>query len=115
MPFPIRGIDSDNDGAFIDETLFEWTCQQGIEFTRSRPYRSNDQAWIEQKNGAVVRRFVGHHRYSGPLAGQMLVQLYRTLRLYVNCFQPSFKLMEKNREGSATFKRYSPRAHPTTG
>ena len=35
LPFPIRGIDSDNDGAFINETLFEWTCQQGIEFTRS--------------------------------------------------------------------------------
>ena len=60
----------------------------------------------------MVRRFVGHHRYSGPLAGQMLVQLYRTLRLYVNYFQPSFKLLEKTREGSATFKRYSPPATP---
>ena len=112
LPFPIRGIDSDNDGAFINQSLLDWTCQQGIEFTRSRAYRSNDQAWIEQKNGAVVRRFVGHHCYSGPLAGQMLVQLYRTLRLYVNCFQPSFKLLEKTREGSATFKRYSPPATP---
>ena len=112
LPFPIRGIDSDNDGAFINQSLLDWTCQQGIEFTRSRAYRSNDQAWIEQKNGAVVRRFVGHHRYSGPLAGQMLVQLYRTLRLYVNYFQPSFKLLEKTREGSATFKRYSPPATP---
>ena len=111
LPFPILGIDSDNDGAFINETLLEWTTQQGIEFTRSRAYRSNDQGYIEQKNGAVVRRFVGHHRYSGPLAGQMLVQLYRTLRLYVNYFQPSFKLLEKTREGSATVKRYSP---PTT-
>ena len=45
----------------------------------------------------MVRRFVGHHRYSGPLAGQMLVQLYQSLRLYVNYFQPSFKLVEKNR------------------
>ena len=112
MPFPIRGIDSDNDGPFINETLLEWTSRQGIEFTRSRAYRSNDQAYIEQKNGAVVRRFVGHHRYSGPLAGQMLVQLYRALRLYVNCFQPSFKLLEKNRVGSATLKRYSPPATP---
>ena len=112
LPFAIRGIDSDNDGAFINETLLEWTSQQGIEFTRSRAYRSNDQAYIEQKNGAVVRRFVGHHRYSGPLAGQMLVQLYRTLRLYVNYFQPSFKLLEKKREGSATVKRYSPPATP---
>ena len=45
----------------------------------------------------MVRRFVGHHRYSGPLAGQMLVQLYQSMRLYVNYFQPSFKLVEKNR------------------
>ena len=90
----------------------EWTSLQGIEFTRSRAYRSNDQAYIEQKNGAVVRRFVGHHRYSGPLAGQMLVQLYQKLRLYVNYFQPSFKLLEKSREGSATVKRYSPPATP---
>ena len=112
LPFPILGIDSDNDGAFINETLLEWTSLQGIEFTRSRAYRSNDQAYIEQKNGAVVRRFVGHHRYSGPLAGQMLVQLYQKLRLYLNYFQPSFKLLEKSREGSATVKRYSPPATP---
>ena len=112
LPFPIRGVDSDNDGAFINETLLEWTSQQGIEFTRSPAYRSNDQAYVEQKNGAVVRRFVGHHRYSGPQAGQMLVQLYRTLRLYVNYFQPSFKLLEKHREGSARVKRYSPPATP---
>ena len=82
------------------------------QFTRSRAYRSNDQAYIEQKNGAVVSRFMGHHRYSGPLAGQMLVQLYQSLRLYVNYFQPSFKLLEKSREGSATLKRYSPPATP---
>ena len=107
LPFPIRGIDSDNDSAVINETLLDWTSRQRIEFARSRAYRSNDQAWIEQKNGAVVRRFVGHHRYSGPLAGQMLVRLYQSLRLYVNYFQPSFKLLEKNREGSATVKRYS--------
>ena len=112
LPFPIRGIDSDNDGVFINETLLKWTSQHGIEFTRSRAYRSNDQAYIEQKNGAVVRRFVGHHRYSGPLAGQMLVKLYQSPRLYVNYFQPSFKLLEKNREGSATVKRYSPPATP---
>ena len=99
LPFPILGIDSDNDGAFINETLLEWTSQQGIEFTRSRAYRSNDQGYIEQKNGAVVRRFVGHYRYPGPLAGQMLVQLYRTLRLYVNYFQPSFKLLEHQTVG----------------
>ena len=103
LPFPIPNIDSDNEGVFHNETLLEWTWQHSIEFTRSRACRSNDQGRIEQKNGAMVRRFVGQHRYSGHLVGQMLVQRYRTLRLYVNCFQPSFKLLDKTREGSATF------------
>ena len=62
----------------------------------------------------MVRQFVGHHRYSGPLAGQMLVQLYQALRLYVNYFQPSFKLLEKTREGSATLKRYKRYSPPAT-
>ena len=53
-----------NDGVFINETLIQYCTDRGIEFTRSRAYRSNDQAWIEQKNGSVVRRFVGHDRYS---------------------------------------------------
>ena len=111
LPFPILGIDSDNDGAFINETLIGYCADRGIEFTRSRAYRSNDQAFIEQKNGNVVRRFVGHDRYSGQVAGQTMAQLYGALRLYVNFFQPSFKLVDKTREGSATIKRYSP---PTT-
>ena len=111
LPFPVLGIDSDNDGAFINETLIGYCADQGIEFTRSRAYRSNDQAWIEQKNDNVVRRFVGHDRYSGQVAGQTMAQLYGALRRYVNFFQPSFKLIDKTRDGSTTVKRYSP---PTT-
>ena len=60
LPFPVKGIDSDNDSVFINDTLTQYCAERGIEFTRSRPYRKNDQAWIEQKNGAVVRHFVGH-------------------------------------------------------
>ena len=111
LPFRIRGIDSDNDGAFINETLIKYCVDRGIEFTRSRAYRSNDQAWIEQKNGSVVRRFVGHDRYSGQVAGQTMAHLYQALRRYVNFFQPSFKLIGKTRDGATTVKRYSP---PTT-
>ena len=111
MPFLIRGIDSDNDGVFINETLIKHCVDHGIEFTRSRAYRSNDQAWIEQKNGSVVRRFVGHDRYSGQVAGQTMAHLYQALRLYVNFFQPSFKLIDKTRDGATTVKHYS---QPTT-
>ena len=85
FPVPIRGIDSDNDSVFINETLLSYCVERNIEFTRSRAYRKNDQAWIEQKNGSVIRRFVGHNRYSGPIAGQTLAHLYGAMRLYVNC------------------------------
>ena len=112
LPFPVLGIDSDNDSAFINETLIGWCNELGIEFTRSRAYRKNDQAWIEQKNGAVVRRFVGYDRYSGPVAGQTMAHLYGAVRLYVNYFQPSFKLVEKTRDGASVVKRYSPPATP---
>ena len=100
--FPIRSIDSDNDSAFINEMLIGYCAERSIEFTRSRAYRSNDQAWIEQKNGNVVRRFVGHDRYSGQVADQTMAHFYEALRLYVNFFQPSFKLIDKTRDGSIT-------------
>ena len=67
--------------------------------------------WIEQKNGSVVRRFVGHDRYFGQVAGQTMAYLYEALRLYVNFFHPSFKLIDKTRDGATTVQRYS---QPTT-
>ena len=107
FPVPIRGINSDNDSVFINETLLNYCTDRGIEFTRSRAYRKNDQAWIEQKNGSVVRRFDGHERYSGPMAGQTMAHLYGAMRLYVNHFQPSFQLLERSRDGGSVKKRYS--------
>ena len=112
LPYPVLGIDSDNDSVFINQTLMEYCADRGIEFTRSRAYRKNDQAWIEQKNGSVVRRFAGHDRYSGRIAGQTMVHLYQAVRLHVNYFQPSFKLLEKIRDGARVIKRYSPPATP---
>ena len=101
-----------NDGAFINETMIQYCTDHGIEFTRSRAYRSNDHAWIEQKNGSVVRRFVGHDRYSGQVAGQTMAHLYEALRRYVNFFQPSFKLIDKTRDGATTVKHYSQATTP---
>ncbi len=111
MPMPLLGIDTDNDGAFINETLINYCSDNGIEFTRSRPYRKNDQAWIEQKNGSVVRRLVGHARFQGMHAAQTLAKLYRAGLQHVNFFEPSFKLISKRREGSKTIKKYD---SPTT-
>jgi hypothetical protein len=112
LPVPVLGIDSDNDSAFINETLQGYCKERRIEFTRSRPYKKNDQAWIEQKNGSVIRRFVGYRRFSGLIAGQCLARLYRVVRLYVNYFQPSFKLLSKTRDGAKIKKRYHKPATP---
>jgi hypothetical protein len=112
FPIPIKGIDSDNDSAFINETLLAYCQKQKWEFTRSRAYHKNDQAWIEQKNGAVVRRFVGYERHSGMLAGQCLARLFQSVRLFVNYFQPSMKLLSKTRQGAKVKKVYHKPATP---
>ena len=112
IPFPVLGIDSDNDSAFINDTLLTFCQKQHIEFTRSRAYHKNDQAWVEQKNGAVIRRMVGHERFSGVVACQALSHLYQAARLYVNYFQPSFKLRDKSRDGFKVKRTYEPPATP---
>jgi len=112
LPFPVRGIDTDNDTAFINETLLGFCREQNFTFTRSRAYRKNDQAWVEQKNGAIVRRLVGHDRYEGEAAVKALMRLYRTARLYENYFQPCFKLASKTRDGAKVTKRYYDPASP---
>lgn len=96
----------------MNEVLVEYCAKHGLGLTRSRPYLKNDQAWIEQKNGSVVRRMVGYARLEGITAGQALNRLYASSRLFVNFVQPSFKLAEKHRDGSRTVKRYLAPATP---
>jgi hypothetical protein len=112
LPFPLLGLDTDNDSVFMNETVRDYCKQAGIEFTRCRPYRKNDQAWVEQKNGAVVRRAIGHRRFEGLEAAAALARLYGAMRLFVNFFQPSFKLAAKTRDGALVRKRYHPPATP---
>jgi len=112
MPFPLLGFDTDNDSVFMNETVRDYCLANGVAFTRCRPYRKNDQAWVEQKNGAVVRRIVGYRRYEGFEAATALATLYRSVRLFVNYFQPFFKLAEKFREGAKVRKRYHAPATP---
>ena len=99
FPFPILGIDTDNGGEFINETLIAYCEQEHITFTRGRPSLKNDQCFVEQKNGAIVRQVVGYDRLVGEHVYRQLTELYRALRLYVNCFQPSMKLQSKQRDG----------------
>jgi hypothetical protein len=112
LPFALLGFDTDNDSVFINETVREYCRIAGVEFTRCRPYRKNDQAWVEQKNGSVVRRMVGYRRFEGLEAAATLADLYVRVRLFVNFFQPSFKLAEKTREGAQVRKRHHPPATP---
>jgi hypothetical protein len=106
FPWLLRGVDFDNDSAFMNEVVVPWCRGQKFEVTRSRAYKKNDQAFVEQKNGAVVRRLMGYGRFDGAETARVMARLYAAARLYVNFFQPSFKLKEKWREGAKVIKRY---------
>jgi hypothetical protein len=112
FPFPLRGVDFDNDSAFMNERVVKWCREQGLEVTRARAYRKNDQAWVEQKNGAIVRRLVGYGRFEGLESVKMLTRLYRAARVHTNLVQPSFKLRSKTRIGARVIKKYHPPVPP---
>jgi hypothetical protein len=112
LPFPMLGLDVDNDSAFINETMLNYCREHQLELTRSRAYRKNDQAWIEQKNGAVIRKMVGYGRLEGLGAAAALAMLHDVARLYVNYFQPCFKLKSKVRQGAKVIKKYHAPATP---
>ncbi len=110
LPFPLKGIDSDNGGEFINNRLLAF-CQQRpaghtIQFTRSRPYKKDDNAHIEQKNWTHVRKLMGWDRYDTAKAQEAANQLYDELRIFQNLFQPSMKLRCKIRIGSRLIRRY---------
>ena len=106
LPFPVRGLDSDNGTEFINHHLVRYCEQEKITFTRARPHRKNDTCYVEQKNWSIVRRFVGYARYEGQIACNTLNELYRVLHDYNNFFLPSMKLKEKTRDGARVRKRY---------
>lgn len=106
LPFPLQGLDTDCGSEFINYDLLDYCEDNHITFTRARTHRKNDQAHVEEKNGSVVRRLVGYDRFEGHKAWEALAQLYRVLRMYVNFFQPSLKLIEKERLGAKVSKKY---------
>ena len=106
LPFPLREWHSDNGSEFVNACLLGWCQRHHVRFTRGRPYRKNDQAWVEQRNGLLVRRLVGYDRYTSRAAWAVLQRLYGLLRLQHNFFRPVRKLLSKHRVGSKIRKRY---------
>lgn len=106
LPFPMLGVDSDNGSEFINQCFYTYCHLEKITFTRSRAYKKNDSCHVEQKNGNVVRRLVGYDRYTSKAAYQCLDRLYHLVRLYLNFFQPTMKLVSKTRHGAKVHKVY---------
>ena len=106
FPFPLLGIDTDSGSEFLNVELIAYCEQAHLTFTRGRPAVKNDQCHVEQKNGAVVREAVGHARLVGVQAYSQLREVYRALRLVVNCFQPSLKLQATVPKGEQVHRVY---------
>jgi len=106
QPFNYLGIDSDNGSEFINHGLHRYCKEKNIVFTRSRAYRKNDNCHVEQKNWLLVRRHIGYGRFEGENALKLLNEYYELLRLHVNFFLPSTKLLDKRRDGARIYKRY---------
>jgi hypothetical protein len=111
LPFPFLGMDSDlsprdNGSEFINNALVKWANSEGIQFTRSRPYRKNDNCYVEQKNFSYVRNFVGYSRFSAAAECAALERVYRSLCPLLNYFIPTQKLISRIRVGSKIKKVY---------
>jgi len=108
LPFELLGIDSDNGSEFINNHLYEY-CRTApeLQFTRGRPYKKDDNAHIEQKNWTHVRKLLGYGRFESRAAVAAINNLYRTeLRWFQNLFQPSVRLIRKDRVGSKYRRKY---------
>lgn len=105
-PFDLLAIGTDNDNVFFCDHLIRYCSDNNIRFTRTRPYRKNDNCFVEEKNNSVIRRHAGYLRYDTEQQLELLREIYDNVRLFVNFFQPSMKLIKKTREGSKLRKSY---------
>ena len=113
LPFRLLGLDSDNGSEFINWHLKRWCDQERIQLTRGRPYKKDDNAHIEQKNWTHVRKLMGWERYDSKAAVEAMNGVYRQeLRLWMNLYLPSVKLVKKTRVGSKLRRVYSPAQTP---
>ena len=106
MPYPIKALDSDGGSEFINGIMLRYCQSQGILFTRSRPYKKNDQCRVEQKNRSVIRNYVGYDRLEGEDATKALNAYYRALRIQINYLQPCMMLKSKERVGAKIRRKY---------
>ena len=112
MPFPIRGIDSDNGAEFINFHLLDWCDKHQITFTRSRVGNKNDGCHVEQKNWSTVRTLVGYHRYDTPAELVLLNKIWTLQSSLSNYFYPQQKLVYKARDGAKIIKKHDTAATP---
>jgi len=111
-PFRFREIHPDNDHGLINDLLWRYCRKRQIKLSRSRPYKKNDNAWVEQRNWTHVRKEVGYRRFDTTAELAALSVLYAALRLYKNFFQPALKLKAKERVGGKIHRKYEPAATP---
>lgn len=106
LPFALRELHTDNGSEFLNATVLRWAAEHDVTLSRGRPYRKNDQAWVEQRNWTAVRRVVGYDRYSSRRAHAALRTLYPALSAWLNLLQPLQKLAAKERHGARLVRRY---------
>jgi hypothetical protein len=106
FPFRVLGIDSDNGSEFINAHFTRYCERNEISFTRGRPWKKNDSCYIEQKNWDIVRKMIGYGRFDTHEQLDILRRTYTLLTFYQNYFQPSRKLVRKQRIGAKTRKFY---------
>ena len=106
LPYPLKGLDSDNGSEFKNHQMVRSCADNGIAFTRSRSYKKNDNCFVEQKNYSNVRHIVGYYRYEGEACRIALQNLYDKWNLLVNYFYPSMKILAKERKDAHTYKKY---------
>lgn len=109
QPFDLKGIDSDNGGEFLNHHLYGWTETRKIKQTRSRPYRKNDQAYVEQKNYTHVRQLLGYDRIGHYELVEPLTQLLEKWSLFRNLYCVTMEQISKEREGSKEIRRHAKR------
>jgi hypothetical protein len=106
LPFDLLGIDGDNGGEIINYQMLKYCTEQKLVYTRSRPDRKNDNAYVEQKNHTHVRQLVGYGRYDTREQLAMLNDLYRNeYRLFTNFFRPVMKIKSKEKVNNSICKK----------